>query len=214
MSLLINHLKISINGKSLFPEVHMEITKGNIQTLMGPSGCGKSTILAAISGTLSTNFSIAGEIFLDDLPLMNLPTEERQVGILFQDDLLFPHFNVCQNLMFALPQNISKKVKLSRIFQALESAGLQGFDKRDIATLSGGQRARISMLRALLAEPKAILLDEPFSKLDAELKLSFREFVFNKIKEMNIPALLVSHDRADCYGDQYFDLQTGQFKQC
>lgn len=123
--------------------------------------------------------------------------ENRRVGILFQDDLLFPHLSVFGNMAFGLPASMSRNQKRERVRQSLSAAGLEGFEDRDIATLSGGQKARVSLLRALLAEPEAILLDEPFNKLDETLRGSVKEFVFEQVSLMEIPALLVTHDRND-----------------
>jgi putative thiamine transport system ATP-binding protein len=164
---------------------------------MGPSGCGKSTLLAAICGTLEPGFNFSGTISLNNRLLNDVPMEERRIGILFQDDLLFPHLDVYGNMAFGLPAKLNRRKKRERVHQSLEAAGLEGFENRDIATLSGGQKARVSLLRSLLAEPEAILLDEPFSKLDKELRSAMREFVFNQITRLDIPALLVTHDRDD-----------------
>ena len=123
--------------------------------------------------------------------------EQRRVGILFQDDLLFPHLSVFGNMAFGLPAGMGRGKKRERVIHSLAAAGLEGFEDRDIATLSGGQKARVSLLRALLAEPEAILLDEPFSKLDESLRDSIKEFVFGQIRRLNISALLVTHERSD-----------------
>jgi putative thiamine transport system ATP-binding protein len=132
--------------------------------------------------------------------------EHRNVGILFQDDLLFPHLDVFGNMAFGLPARMGRSKKRERVAQSLAAAGLDGFESRDIATLSGGQKARVSLLRALLAEPEAILLDEPFSKLDDNLRDSIKEFVFEQIGRLNIPALLVTHDRRDSADGTYTEL--------
>jgi len=193
---LIN-FQIKLNNKPLFKPFSLNIKAGQIGAITGPSGSGKSTILSDILGILTANFSRSGSILLNGKKMTDLPTEQRQIGIFFQDDLLFPHLNVFENLVFGLPAALSKKQKSQSISEALTHAGLQGFEKRDIATLSGGQRARISLLRTLLSEPKLILLDEPFSKLDEELRDQFRNWVFNQIQQQNIPAVLVTHDIRD-----------------
>ncbi|WP_127560541.1 ATP-binding cassette domain-containing protein [Saccharospirillum alexandrii] len=197
MAFDIEQLSLALNHSPLFQPLTVHLEPGQIGTVMGPSGSGKSTLLAAISGTLPPVFELGGDIRLNGQSLLSVPIEHRQVGILFQDDLLFPHLNVYQNLVFALPGGLNRAQKRERIASALASAGLADFERRDVATLSGGQRARISLLRTLLAEPRLILLDEPFSKLDQHLRGQFRDWVFSRIIELGIPALMVTHDPAD-----------------
>ncbi|MCK5837413.1 MAG: ATP-binding cassette domain-containing protein, partial [Desulfobacula sp.] len=194
------------NNTDLFDPISLIIKNGEIATVMGPSGCGKSTLLSAISGSLSPDFKLYGDILLEGQSVIAMPMESRKIGILFQDDMLFPHMNIGSNLGFAISQHISKKSRKDKIDEVLETADLKGFYKRDPATLSGGQRARISLLRSLLAEPKALLLDEPFSKLDQELKDKMRIFVFDQIKRMNIPAILVTHNPEDSACGQIINL--------
>lgn len=208
MALELKNLTISYNEEYLFPPLNLMVNKGEVSTIMGPSGCGKSTLLAAISGSLSHIFTITGDVVLNNLSIMQLPLEQRHVGILFQDDLLFPHMDVFGNLAFSLSASMPKKEKQERIHSSLVDAGLSGFAGRDVATLSGGQRARISLLRTLLAKPEAVLLDEPFSKLDQELRASFRDFVYQQIQLLNIPALLVTHNRQDSLNGQVIDLSS------
>jgi putative thiamine transport system ATP-binding protein len=206
LTLELKKIKISHNNTELFDPISIVISQGEIATVMGPSGCGKSTLLSAICGSLSRDFKLQGDLLLEGKSLMEIPMELRKVGILFQDDFLFPHMNIGNNLAFAVPQGVPKKERKNKVNVILDKAGLKGFYKRDPATLSGGQRARISLLRSLLAEPNALLLDEPFSKLDKALKDQIRLFVFNQIREMNIPALLVTHDPEDNAGDQVINL--------
>lgn len=176
--------------------LNVQIAPGEVVTLMGPSGCGKSTLLHALIGALAPAFTCQGRLWLNGRELTGLPVEQRQIGILFQDDLLFPHLSVGANLAFALPAT-EKRRRQAIITQALADAGLEGFADRDPATLSGGQRARVSVLRALLAQPQALLLDEPFSRLDRPLRRSFREFVYRQIRLAGLPTLLVTHDADD-----------------
>jgi putative thiamine transport system ATP-binding protein len=183
---------------SLFDPVSLTISPGEIATIMGPSGCGKTTLLSAITGCLPHGFSMTGDVCLNGCSLLNLAMEDRQIGMLFQDDLLFPHLSIEGNLAFAIPPGALRPAKRLLIARALETAGLKGFEKRDPATLSGGQKARVSLLRTLLSDPKAIFLDEPFSKLDPALKKQIRAFVFDQVVKRGIPALLVTHDVQDC----------------
>ncbi len=203
----LQNVKISLGAIALFPPLNISVCDAEIVTVMGPSGCGKSTLLALISGALSGAFTYSGSVKLNGNDVLTEPMEKRHIGILFQDDLLFPHMNVAENLMFALPQNIKGEGRTEAVRKALADAELSGFEKRDITTLSGGQRARVSLLRTLLAKPQAVLLDEPFSKLDETLRGNFRVFVREQVKQMNIPALLVTHDEADILGKQLVHLK-------
>jgi ABC-type uncharacterized transport system, ATPase component len=180
----------------LLRNASFSVARGEILTLMGPSGSGKSTLFAWLVGALSTDFHAYGELWLDDQRLDTRPVEKRGIGILFQDALLFDHFSVGQNLMLALPAQI-RTARRERVEQALASAGLAGFYASDPATLSGGERSRVSLLRALLAQPRALLLDEPFSRLDKSLRVTFREWVFAEVRALNIPVVLVTHDEED-----------------
>jgi putative thiamine transport system ATP-binding protein len=165
---------------------------------MGPSGCGKSTLLSFIAGSLDAAFVARGRVVLDGADVTSAPPEARRIGILFQDDLLFPHLSVRGNLAFALPREVrGRDERGQRVARALGEAGLAGFGERDPATLSGGQRARVALMRTLLADPRTLLLDEPFNKLDADLREEFRRFVFGHAKERELPVLMVTHDDDD-----------------
>lgn len=183
--------------ETLFREVSFCVPRGEIVTLMGPSGSGKSTLFAWMVGALSDDFQARGELWLDARRCDGLPVESRGLGILFQDALLFEQFSVGQNLLLALPERIAGRARREAVEQALNSAGLNGHYASDPATLSGGERARVSLLRALLAEPQALLLDEPFSRLDKALRASFRAWVFDAVRARNIPVVLVTHDEDD-----------------
>ncbi|TVQ53563.1 MAG: ATP-binding cassette domain-containing protein [Rhodobacteraceae bacterium] len=176
----------------------LTVPPGVAVSVMGPSGVGKSTLLAAIVGAAPPAFAVSGRVLLDGRDVGALPTEARRIGLLFQDDVLFPHLSVGGNLAFALPAALrGRAARRERVAAALAEAGLEGFAERDPATLSGGQRARVAVMRALLAEPRALLLDEPFSRLDAALRASFRRFVFETLAARGLPALLVTHDAED-----------------
>ncbi|RVU86380.1 ATP-binding cassette domain-containing protein [Leucothrix sargassi] len=198
-NLTISHLPTKDNAKSkLVGPLNFDINPGEILTLMGASGVGKSTVLNWLIGAAQPTFTVEGEAHLCEVRIDLLPTEKRRVGVLFQEDLLFPHFSVGDNLAYALPASTKgKKARRKAVEDILEEAGLAGFYDRDPSTLSGGQRSRISLLRALVAEPQALLMDEPFSKLDAALRQQFRNFVYERVQARNIPTLLVTHDAED-----------------
>lgn len=193
--LTLRDVTLDVAGKHLLGPLSLDVAPGAVATIMGPSGSGKSSLLAYLCGTLDPVFAASGQATLDGVALAGLAPEKRRIGILFQDDLLFPHLSVAGNLAFAISANAPDRK--TRIEAALVEAELDGFGERDPATLSGGQRARVSLMRALLAEPRAILLDEPFSKLDAALRDKMREFVFAHIRMRKIPCLMVTHDEAD-----------------
>ncbi|MGR5247579.1 ATP-binding cassette domain-containing protein [Vibrio aestuarianus] len=198
MSLCLENLTIrKSQGELLFSSLNMQIGKGEILTLMGPSGCGKSTLLDVIAGHLSNEFDYSGTLTLEGVTLNSLPAHQREVGILFQDDLLFPHLSVWENLAFALPNSIKGRHRKELAIQALTHISLANLANSFPDQISGGQRARISLIRMLLAKPKVALLDEPFSKLDKDLRIQFRDWVFEQLKQANIPALMVTHDKQD-----------------
>ena len=198
MSLCLENLTIhKINGDPLFPALNITVPPGEIVTLMGPSGCGKSTLLDTIAGHLSAEFRYSGAITLNDIKLDSVPAHKREVGILFQDDLLFPHLSVWENLAFALPDSVKGTERQQRATQALKNINLTKLAYSYPEQISGGQRARIALTRMLLAEPKAALLDEPYSKLDKDLRVQFRTWVVEQLKQANIPTLMVTHDEAD-----------------
>jgi putative thiamine transport system ATP-binding protein len=194
--LLIRDVRIAVRHTKLV-DLTLAIAPGEITTIIGPSGSGKSALLAFIAGLLSPLFTASGEVWLGSRRIDGLPAHLRSTGLLFQDDLLFPHLSVAGNLKFAIKPGMSKSERNVRVDGALANAGLAGFGDRDPATLSGGQRARVSLLRVLLSEPRALLLDEPFSKLDPELRGQFRDYVFNEARLRMLPVLMVTHDLAD-----------------
>lgn len=148
-------------------------------------------------GALDGAFRAHGELWLNGQRCDPMPTEKRRIGILFQEALLFDHLSVGQNLRLALPAEVIGRQRQQQVEQALENAELAGFYSRDPATLSGGQRARVALLRALLAQPDALLLDEPFSRLDRPLRGNFRQWVFAELKQQQIPVVQVTHDADD-----------------
>ena len=167
-----------------------------MRLVQGPSGCGKSTLLGIISGTAATALHWTGQVILNGVDIGSRPAEERRVGLMFQDALLFPHMTVGDNLAFGLASR-HRGDRQARVNAALEVAGLAGFGDRDPATLSGGQAARVALMRTLLADPEALLMDEAFTALDPDRRRAFGSFVRDQIRDRGIPALLVSHDAGD-----------------
>jgi len=198
MSLTVKDLSIiDSSRKTLFSPLSFSIPEGKILALMGPSGCGKSMLLSAIAGHASPDFTYSGEYYLKGVLLNNIAVEKRKIGILFQDDLLFPHLTIWENLAIALPNTFKKEQRKALAMQTLSELKLHSLANKAPSQISGGQRARVSMMRMLLAEPAAILLDEPFSKLDKALRGDFRHWVFAQIRKRKLPALIVTHDESD-----------------
>lgn len=196
---------LSVRDCSIFHGSHIvlhdlsfDVAPGEVITLMGPSGAGKSTFLNWMTGALPAQFSASGRLTLNQTRRDNLPVEQRRIGILFQDTLLFSHLTVGQNLAMALPAcEKGRQHRQKLIARALSEVGLEKSEMRDTVTLSGGESARVGVLRALLARPEALLLDEPFSRLDQALREQFRQFVWDMAKQQSLPVVLVTHDPQD-----------------
>lgn len=192
----IDGVSIHLGDKALVALTH-RVEASEILTIMGASGSGKSTFLNAIIGILGAEFSFRGDIRLAGHSLIGVPIPLRRVGIMFQDPVLFPHLSVGENLEFGVPSALGRDHRRAKVEDALKAAGLAGFADRDPATLSGGQKSRVALMRTILAEPRVLLLDEPFSKLDTDLRAQLRHFVFDLAREREIPTVLVTHDHED-----------------
>lgn len=195
-ALCLKQLVLFQNKQKLF-ELNLDIAPGEVVTIMGPSGSGKSTLLNLVSGFLPPSFTFTGSVMLDSADITHADPADRKIGLMFQDPLLFPHLSVEENLLFGLPAKGSRMERCAKVNAALEAVNMADLGHRDPMTLSGGQQSRIALIRVLLSEPKALLLDEPFSALDSGLRDKVREFVFSQAKAKNLPTLLVTHDQAD-----------------
>ncbi|MBL0671103.1 ATP-binding cassette domain-containing protein [Aeromonas hydrophila] len=196
-------LRLYLEENQLLSLPALQVAPGEVLTLMGPSGCGKSSLLAALAGVLPASgpIRLEGDVTLGARRLTQLPPQARRIGMLFQDDLLFDHLTVAENLMFGMPASLKgHRARREKAVTALAQVDLTNQADKLPGALSGGQKARVSLLRALLAEPEALLLDEPFSRLDKPLRAAFRELVFAQIKTLAIPAMLVTHDEDDAPG--------------
>jgi len=196
-ALALDKVMLRIGEQPLFAPLTLRVEPGTITSVIGRSGSGKSSLLAFLCGTLPDVFTATGRALLGDEELTALPTEERRLGILFQEALLFPHLSVRGNLLFGLRGGGSRRARQRAADDALGSMGLSGFGDRDPETLSGGQRTRVALLRVLLSEPRALLLDEPFSSLDDVNRERIRAKVFEQARAHGLPTLLVTHDRDD-----------------
>ncbi|WP_404401896.1 ATP-binding cassette domain-containing protein [Idiomarina seosinensis] len=195
--LKINRLCLQQGSTLLVKLNQLQVPAGQIATVMGPSGSGKSTLLRWVLGEPLKDFDCQGELWLNQQRIDNRPIHKRRIGLMYQQGDLFPHLSVAENLLFALPRQFSPAEKDQQVRDALQQVGLA--DKRLAMPdqLSGGEQSRIALIRSLLARPQALLLDEPFSALDTQLRGSVRDWAFNEIRQRQIPALLVTHDPAD-----------------
>ncbi|SBS27223.1 Fe(3+) ions import ATP-binding protein FbpC 2 [Marinomonas aquimarina] len=190
-------LQIVRQQQPLIAPITASVAAGQILALMGPSGVGKSSLLAYLSGTLTPELEGRGKAVLNGNSLAHLPPEQRHLGLLQQHPLLFPHMTVAENLLFAMPKGGSNQQRYHTAQQHLQDIGLQGLEARLPEQLSGGQQARLALMRTLVAKPAALLLDEPFSKLDKTLRQDMRQLVKDAIEQAHIPAILVTHDEED-----------------
>lgn len=199
---------LEIKQLNITPKGHREpllqidqwhIADGQIATVMGPSGVGKSTLLRWLLGEPLRGFDCQGELWLDGRNITALPIHQRGIGLMYQQGDLFPHFSVAENLLFALPRQPrrSKAEALGELQATLAQLGLVQHLHRAPGQLSGGERARIALLRSLLAAPRALLLDEPFAALDSELRAHIRQFTYQQIMQRQIPAIVVTHNPED-----------------
>jgi putative thiamine transport system ATP-binding protein len=213
--LILDRVTIALAGRTLLSLSHA-VQPGEVLTVMGPSGSGKSTLLAYVGGFLDPVFAASGVVRCAGVDVTALPAEDRHAGILFQDPLLFPHMTVRGNIVFAIPPGVKGRAagrarghetqgrgggggaaRRALADEALAGVGLDGLGDRDPDTLSGGQKARVALSRVLVSGPRMLLLDEPFSKLDADLRQQMRDLVFDKARASGLPVILVTHDEAD-----------------
>lgn len=174
--------------------------KGEMLVLSGPSGLGKSTFLHWLLGDKISHVNITGEILIDNDSVNDLAIEHRRIGLLLQDIHLFPHLNVLENICFALPRTKNLKGKRARQDNArelLSQIDLGYLEQRFVHQLSGGEKARVGLLRALANSPKVMLLDEPFAALDPKTRKQVSQWAIETLQKQQIPTIMVSHDLDD-----------------
>lgn len=196
-------------------DVTFAVEDGEIFALLGPSGCGKTTTLRLIAGFEHADAGsvIVGDRRLSDEEVHEAP-EERDIGLVFQDYALFPHLSVLENVMFGLKE-LPKAERKSRAQEVLKMVGLEGFDDRPPHQLSGGQQQRVALARTLAPRPELILLDEPFSNLDALLRQGTRQEVRTLLKKQGMSAVLVTHDQEEAlsFADRVAVMRSGKIEQ-
>ena len=195
----ITHASLSFGSQILCEQLDFTLNNGEIGMLMAPSGAGKSTLLKWIAGLSVDGLHATGSIALNHCDVSNLPAEKRRIGFLFQQPYLFPHLNVAENISFGMPASASASLarREDKIASLLDAADMAGYEARDSETLSGGQQARIALLRVVASEPQALLLDEPFASLDDVQRERMLVLLSSYISELDIPVLMVSHDPRD-----------------
>ena len=195
MKLEIKNLSVGYETGVVLKDLSLEVAEGEFLSLLGPSGCGKTTLMKSIAGILPTQ---GGTVCLDGRDITNLPIHKRGTVIVFQDMRLFPHQSVAENVAFPLKmQGVSKGDRLKKAEELLDKVQMAGFGSRKPADLSGGQQQRVALARALAAQPKLLLLDEPFSALDENLREDMRSLVLQLRREFHMTVILVTHDREE-----------------
>lgn len=173
----------------------IQCEKGTLTSLVGPSGSGKSTVLKLIAGLEKNDKDVESEIFLDGKKIDKLPPSKREVGMIFQSGALFDNMTVLQNVSYGLiTKGMGRKEAFEKASSYLKEFGLEGFDSRMPGTLSGGEKQRVALARTLIASPKLVLMDEPLSALDAELRLRLGDQIRLWQQELGFTAIMVTHD--------------------
>lgn len=193
----VNGLFVDIKGQPILKGVDFSVKSGELMGLLGPSGCGKSTLLKAVAGILSPK---SGSILIGGEDMANVPPHKRGAVIVFQDMRLFPNMTALENVAFPIKmRGVPKRQRLEQAEQLMKSVQLCGLEKRRINELSGGQQQRVALARALAAQPRLLLLDEPFTALDNELKEEIRALVLELHKKFRTTTVLVTHDRQEAF---------------
>ncbi|MDO5758730.1 MAG: ABC transporter ATP-binding protein [Rhodobacterales bacterium] len=218
MSLDIQGISKSFGSQApILREISLTVDNGEFLALLGPSGSGKTTLLSVISGLVQPD---EGRLFLDGEDITDLPAGRRRFGTVFQSYALFRHMTVAENVGFGLriaPHGTrpSRGERAARVAQLLEAVGLADLGDRYPAQLSGGQQQRVAMARALAIKPRLLLLDEPFSALDAQVRLSLRAMVRDLPRKLGVTAILVTHDQAEAFAiaDRVAVMNAGRIEQ-
>ncbi len=175
--------------------IDMSIEKGQLVAMLGPSGCGKTTTMKMVAGLLDPT---SGDVQFDGTSVIDIPAEKRQVAMVFQKPLLFPHMSIGDNVAFGLRmRGVDKKTRVKRVGEMMELVRLPGMEDRRPGQLSGGQEQRISLARGLITEPDILLLDEPLSQLDANLRIEMRDLIRSIQAELGITSIFVTHDQEE-----------------
>ncbi len=193
--LAVRDVSVRYGARTILERIRFELADGQIVALQGPSGCGKSTLLRVIAGLLAPD---EGTVELDGRDITALPPHRRHIGLVFQDDQLFPHRDVAANIEFGLRmQRMPSAARAARVAELLELVGLDGFGRRSVTSLSGGEAKRIALVRSLAPAPPLLLLDEPLSGLDVALHDRLADDLHRVLRATGTTALIVTHDPAE-----------------
>ena len=193
--LVVNSVSVSLGGRSVLDAVSLAVSAGEVVAVFGPSGSGKSTLLRAVAGLVEVE---SGRVVIDGVDVTGVPTHRRRVGMVFQDEQLFPHRDVAGNVAFGLEMaGVGRRERESRVEELLSAVGLDGFGDRDVSTLSGGEAKRVALARSLAPRPAVLLADEPLTGLDADLHDRLAVEVGAVLRESGTTTLWVTHDRAE-----------------
>ena len=193
----IRGLEVRLGGKAILAGLDLSVPRGEILALLGPSGCGKTTLLRAVAGLLTVD---AGSVHWAGEDQRSVPAHRRRFGMVFQDHALLPHRNVGANVAFGLRmQHVPAPERRRRVAEMLEMVGLEGYERRSVTTLSGGEAQRVALARALVTRPKLLLADEPFAALDRPLHDRLLADVRHVLRELHQTAIHVTHDHAEAF---------------
>ena len=200
--------------KLVADRLSLQLAKGEVLALLGPSGGGKSTLLKMVAGLEPVD---SGRILFDGQDLAAVPVEQRGFALMFQDFALFPHLDVLGNVCFGLRERgMARAAAQQQARACLQQLGLAGMETRKVWTLSGGEQQRVALARALVMAPRLLLLDEPFSSLDADLRRQLQLEFRQQLQHQRMPAILVTHDREEAFAlaDRVAVLKDGRIVQC
>jgi len=210
----IQELSLTAQGEILLADINLAVAKGEIIALIGPSGAGKTTLLRLIAGL---DQPCQGKIFFQEQDITAVPPHLRSIGMMFQEYALFPHRDVAANIAFGLEmQKIDRHLRDEKVSEVLKLTGLQGFERRTVASLSGGERQRVALARCLAPQPRLLLLDEPLASLDLQLRERLADEIRTILKRLAITAIFVTHDQSEAFAvaDRIAILHEGRLQQC